>query len=169
VRAALVLLALAACAPTIDGPIERQRALDRDDSARLAKQLAQLPGAVRAEVTLHRPAIEPLSDAAVPGSAAVLVVVDDAADRRAIQRSAIALVRGTAPEIAEPAIVVELGAVRPVIAHVGPLAVEAHSKRRVVALLAGMLAAIALLSGYIAWRERVRILRHRTPLWPDVG
>lgn len=168
-RAALVLLALAACAPTIDGPIERQRAIDRDDSAQLAAQLAQLPGAVRADVTLHRPTRDPLTEAATPGSAAVLVVVDDAADRRAVERSALALVRGTAPEIAEPAIAIELGSVRPAIAHVGPFAVEAHSKRRLVTALATMLAALVLLSGYIAWRERVRVLRHRARLWPRVG
>jgi type III secretory pathway lipoprotein EscJ len=161
VRLALVLLACVACAPQIDGPVERQRALDRDDSSRLAAQLAQLPGAVRAEVTLRRPIVDPLTPrgAATPASAAVLVVVDDKADRRAIQRSAIALVRGTAPEIGEPSIVVELGATRPELVQVGPFTVEARSKPRVVAAFAIALVLIAALAGVVAWRERGRLFR----------
>ncbi len=157
--AVTVLVALVACAPMIDGPVERHRAADHADATRLAGQLAQLPGAVRAEVTLRRPMLDPLSQSATPGSAAVLVVVDDVADRRAIQRSAIALVRGTAPEISEPAIVVELGAIRPRLAHVGPFAVEASSRGRVVGALAAGFAVIALLAGWIAWRERWRVAR----------
>lgn len=158
--AALVLLVVAgACAPTIDGPVERQRTADAADGTRLATQLAQLPGAVRADVTLRRPTVDPLTQAATPGSAAVLVVVDDGADKRAITRSAIALVHGTAPEIAEPSIVVELGATRPRLAQVGPVTVEAGSKGRLVALLAVALALIAVLAGWIAWRERERLAR----------
>jgi type III secretory pathway lipoprotein EscJ len=149
--------AAAACAPTIEGPVERQRTADRADADRLATQLAALPGAVRAEVTLHRPATDPLTDVTTPPSAAVVVVVDDKADRRAVQRSAIALVRGTAPEIREPEIVVELGATRPVLASVGPFTVEAASKPRLVGLLAGAFALVAALAAWIAWRERWRI------------
>jgi hypothetical protein len=148
-----------ACAPAIDGPVERQRAVDRDDAVRLAAQLAQLPGAVRAEATLRRPAVDPLTNASTPPSAAVLVVVDDKADRRAIQRSAIALVRGTAPEIPEPAIVVELGATRPVLARVGPFTVEAGSRRALAGSFAGVLALVVVLAGWIAWRERRRGVR----------
>lgn len=155
----VLALVLVACAPAIDGPVERQRAVDRDDSVRLAAQLAQLPGAVRADVTLHRPTIDPLTQAASPGSAAVLVVIDDQADRRAVTRSAIALVRGTAPEISEPAIVVELGAKRPRLASVGPFTVEAGSKGRVVGALAAAFAVIALLAGWLALRERSRLRR----------
>ena len=154
---AVVLVALSACAPVIDGPVEQQRAVDRTDATRLAAQLAQLPGAVRADVTLRRPVFDPLSQAASPGSAAVLVVVDDVADRRAIQRSAIALVRGTAPEISDPAIVVELGATRPRLAQVGPFTVEASSKGRVVGAVAAAFGVIALLAGWLAWRERWRL------------
>jgi type III secretory pathway lipoprotein EscJ len=159
VRVALMIVAIVACAPQIDGPIERQRVIDRGDSDRLAAQLAALPGAVRAEVTLHRPVIDPLSEAGAPGSAAVLIVIDDRADRAAITRSAIALVRGTAPEIHEPSIVVELGAVRPELARVGPFSVEASSKPRLVAALAIALLLIVLLAGVVAWRERFRVLR----------
>lgn len=147
----------AACAPTIDGPLEHQRAVDRADAAHLASQLAQLPGAVRAEVTLHRPVVDPLTEATTPASAAILVVVDDKADRRAITRSAIALARGTAPEIAEPEIVVELGATRPTLASVGPFSVEARSKPTLVGVLAAVLGLVAALAAWIAWRERWRL------------
>ena len=50
----VVVLALSACAPTIDGPVEQQRAIDQNDATRLGKQLSQLPGAVHADVTLRR-------------------------------------------------------------------------------------------------------------------
>jgi type III secretory pathway lipoprotein EscJ len=152
----LVVVVLLACAPRIDGPVERQRAIDRDDSTRLAAQLAQLPGAVRAEVVLRRTVVDPLSESVSPASAAVLVVIDDKADRAAIQRSAIALVRGTAPEIGEPSIVVEVGAVRPELAIVGPFVVEAKSKPRIVAAFAIALAVISGLAGYVAWIRRPR-------------
>ena len=158
-RVALLIVAIVACAPQIDGPIERQRTIDRADGDRLAAQLSSLPGAVRAEVTLHRPIIDPLSEAVAPGSAAVLIVIDDRADRAAITRSAIALVRGTAPEIHEPSIVIELGAVRPQLARVGPFTVEASSKPRIVAAFVIALILIALLAGVVAWRERFRATR----------
>jgi type III secretory pathway lipoprotein EscJ len=157
VRIALVVVTVIACAPQIDGPLERQRAIDREDGVRLAAQLAQLPGAVRAEVTLHRPAVDPLTEAASPASAAVLVVIDDRADARAVQEAARALVRGTAPDIPEPSIVVEVGAVRPELARVGPFTVEARSKPRIVAAFAIALAVVAALAGILAWRERWRI------------
>ena len=151
-----LIVLLVACAPQIDGPVERQRAIDRDDGTRLAAQLAQLPGAVRAEVTLHRPIVDPLTQNVTPASAAVLLVIDDKADRAAIERSAVSLVRGTAPEIGEPAVVVEVGAVRPTLTSVGPFAVEARSKPRIVAAFAISLALIAALAGLVAWRERRR-------------
>ncbi len=158
-RLALVIACVVACAPQIDGPLARQRTIDREDSERLAAQLSQLPGAVRAEVTLHRPVVDPLTEASTPASAAVLIVVDDKADRAAITRSALALVRGTAPEINAPSIVVELGAVRPELATVGPFTVEARSKPRVVFAFAIALSLLVLLAGYVAWRERERLAR----------
>src|SRR5262249_29739669 len=117
VRALLVLLA--ACAPQIDGPIEHQRALNRDDAARLAVQLAELPGALRADVTLHRPVTDPLSPEPPPAGGAIVIVVDDHAARAAIGDAARRLAHATAPEIPDPAIAVELGATRPELAHVG--------------------------------------------------
>lgn len=157
--AAALLIAIAACAPVVDSPVEQQRAVDRDDATRLAGQLAQLPGAVRADVMLRRPVVDPLTQAATPGTAAVLVVIDDAADQRAIRQSTVALVRGTAPEIAESAIVVEVGATRPRLAALGPFTVEASSKPRIVGLLGIAFAVIAALAGWIAWRERGRLAR----------
>jgi type III secretory pathway lipoprotein EscJ len=154
-----LIVLLVACAPQIDGPVERQRAIDRDDGTRLAAQLAQLPGAVRAEVTLHRPTVDPLTQSVTPASAAVLVVIDDKADRRAVTRSAIALVRGTAPEIPEPEIVVELGATRPTLASVGPFMVEQRSKSKLVGVLAAALATICVLAAWIAWQQRWRVRR----------
>ncbi len=150
---------LVACAPPVDGPIDHQRTIDIVDADRLAAQLSKLPGAIRAEVTLHRPVVDPLTEASTPPSAAVMIVVDDKADRRAITRSAFALLHGTAPEIPEPEIVVELGAVRPQMASVGPLTVEARSKPKLVALLAIAFATVAMLAGWSAWRERARLLR----------
>jgi type III secretory pathway lipoprotein EscJ len=150
-----LVIALVACAPQIAGPAERQREIDRSDGERLAAQLAQLPGAVRAEVTLHRPTADPFTHGATPASAAVLVVVDAQADRAAIARSSTMLVRGTAPEIAEAAIAVEV-ARAPVVA--------SQPRPRLVPIA---FAAIALLGGWLAWRERWRIQsasrRHRRP------
>jgi len=158
VRVLVLAVVIASCAPTIDGPLEQQRTRDTADATRLQAQLAALPGAVRAEVTLHRPLQDPLG-ASQPASAAVLVVVDDRADRTAIDRTARGLLRGTAPEISDPQIAVEVGAIRPTLAKVGPFTVETHSKPRLVATLALALGLLAGLAGWIAWRERPGQLR----------
>jgi type III secretory pathway lipoprotein EscJ len=151
-----LLLLLAACAPEISGPIDHQRALDREDSARLAAQLAELPGAVRADVALHRPFTDPLTRATTPASAAIVVVVDDGADRAAIAETTRKLARAAAPEIADPQLAVALGATRPTLARVGPFTVDAHSAPALKAALAAALALIAALAGWIAFRERHR-------------
>lgn len=153
-----------ACAPTVEGPVETQRSADRADGDRLAMQLARLPGAVHAEVTLRRPVADPLapaSESAAPATAAILVVIDDKADRGAIARQALVLARGAAPEVSEPALVVEVGAVRPALAHVGPFAVEEGSRARLVAALAIGFAAIAAFAAWVAWRERWRVTARR--------
>lgn len=144
---------LAACAPTIDGPVDQQRTRDAADAAHVSAQLAALPGAVRADVTLHRAVHDPLGPSQ-PASAAVLVVVDDHADRAAIERDARALLHGTAPDITDAQIAVEVGAVRPTLAKVGPFTVEASSRPRLVAALALLLSVVAGLAGWLAWRER---------------
>ncbi len=156
-RTVILAMALAACAPTVDGPVEHQRALDRDDAAALSRQLAALPGAVRAEVTLHRSVRDPLAtDPSPPAGAAAIVIVDDQADRTAVRDAAFRLVHAAAPEIPEPSIAVELGATRPELASVGPFTVTASSKHALVAALSIALAVIAALAGFIAFRERPR-------------
>jgi hypothetical protein len=154
-RILVLAVVIAACAPTIDGPLDQQRARDSADAAALAAQLGRLPGALRAEVTLHRPMRDPLG-ASQPGSAAVVVVVDDRADTVAIDRSARVLLHGTAPELTDPQITIDVGATRPQLASVGPFTVEAASKPRLVGALALLLAVVAGLAGWIAWRERPR-------------
>lgn len=148
-------MVLAACAPTVDGPADRQRAIDREDADRLASQLAALPGAISASATLHRSVRDPLAvTSPSPSSAAVLIVIDDRADRTAITRSATELTRATAPEIERPVILVELGAIRPTLAKVGPFTVEASSRGPLRAALAIALVLVAALAGWIAVRAR---------------
>ena len=153
---AVLCIALAACAPAIDGPVERQRAIDREDAAHLSAQLAHLPGVVHADAALHRPVVDPLTQLASPASGAIVLVVDDRADRAAVEASARQLARATAPEIPEPMIAVELGATRPTLAPLGPFTVEASSKPYLRGLLAALLALLACSAAYIAWRERRR-------------
>jgi hypothetical protein len=150
-----------ACAPAVDGPAERQRALDREDGARLAAQLAALPGVVRAEVVLRRAVRDPLippAAAPAPPGASVVAIVDDRADRAAIADAARTLLRPLAPD-ATPAILVEVGATRPRLAKVGPFTVEAASKPALQAALAaalGVIAALAAALAYLAWSARRR-------------
>ena len=153
----LFAIALAACAPNVDGPVDHGRAIDRDDAARLETQLAQLPGATAARVTLHRPVRDPLG-VGEPGAAtaAVLIVVDDRTDRAQLTAAAHALARAAAPEVAEPAIVTLVGAHRAELASVGPFTVEVASRGPLRAALAIGLALIAALAGVVAWRERSR-------------
>ena len=142
-----------ACVPIVDGPAERQRARDREDGARLAAQLAALPGVVRAEVVLRRAVRDPLappSTPAPPAGASIVAIVDDRTDRAAIAGAARMLLASLAPDLT-PAIVVEVGAVRPSLARVGPFTVEAASKAPLQAALAGALALIAALAGWLGW------------------
>jgi len=142
------------CAPAVDGPVERQRAADRLDGAQLTAQLAALPGVVRAEVALHRPAVDPLATTpAARASASLVLVVDDRADRAALTAHARTLARATAPGV-EPAIIVEVGAIRPTLARVGPFTVEARSQAALKATLAVALALIAGLAGWLAYAQR---------------
>jgi hypothetical protein len=151
----LVLVAvLASCAPSVDGPVQQQAADDRADSARLTAQLAALPGVVRAEVILHRPARDPLSLAApAPPASSIVVIVDDRADRAKIEATARSLARALAPAT-DPTVVVDVGAHRAELAKVGPFSVEASSKSALKGTLAIALGLIATLAAYIAWRAR---------------
>ena len=145
-----------ACAPPIDGPVERARAADRSDGDRLAVELRALPGAIAADVVLHRPARDPFTGSAGPATAGVVVTVDDRADRVAIANAATRLVHAAAPELDHPDVVVTVGAQRAELASVGPFTVEAHTKPRLAAALVAGLAMIAALAGYIAWTARPR-------------
>lgn len=148
---------LAACAPTIDGPLELQRKVDLSDGDRLALQLGALPGAVAAHVTIHRAVRDPLAVAPLAtSSAAILIVIDDRADRSAVSAAASRLVHAAVPEVGSPEIVIEVGAHRPVLAAVGPFTVEQGSQRPLRAVLGGALIVIAVLAGWIAIRERSR-------------
>lgn len=149
----LVVMAVA-CAPVVDGPVEKQRISDRNDGDRLAAQLAALPGVVRTEVMLRRPVRDPLGvDPPASGAASIVVIVDDQADRAATLETTKRLAAAAAPDI-DPAIVVEVGAVRPVMAKIGPFTVEAKSKGPLKAALVVVLALLAAVAGWIAWRAR---------------
>ncbi|MEO8704822.1 MAG: hypothetical protein ABI867_32520 [Kofleriaceae bacterium] len=152
----LVLTLLVACAPSIDGPVERGRTADKADADRLAVQLQALPGVVRSEVMLRRPVRDPLGTApAVAPTASLVVIVDDKADRAAVAASARSLAKATAPEL-EPVILVEVGAVRPELTKVGPFTVEAGSRGPLRAMLGIALVAILGLAGYVAFTSRRR-------------
>lgn len=155
-RILALALALAACAPAVDGPAERRRALDREDGAQLTAQLAALPGVVRAEAVVRRPVRDPLAPARPEVEAAsIVVVVDDRADRASITEAARTLARALVPEVAAPAIVVEVGARRPSLAKVGPFTVEAASRAPLRATLAAALALLAALAAWIVWTARL--------------
>jgi hypothetical protein len=148
---AVLLVLLLACAPSVDGPVERQRASDREDGSRLSAQLGALPGVIRAEVVLRRAARDPLATAApVAPAASLVVIVDDLADRAATLATARTLSRAIAPEL-EPTIVVEVGGRRPRLAKVGPFTVEAASRDGLRATLAIGLALLAALAAWAAW------------------
>ena len=150
-----LLVLLVACAPVVDGPVEKQRAADRGDGDRLAVQLSALPGVVRSEVMLRRPARDPLQprDPVAPSTASIVVIVDDQADRAATVEATKRLAGAAVPGVV-PAIVVEVGAVRPVLAKLGPFTVEASSKKPLKLALALGFALLAAVSGVLAWRAR---------------
>lgn len=150
------MILVAGCAPTIDGPIERQRTRDRTDGEAVAAQLSALPGVVRCAVVLRRPARDPLAVAPPsPATTTVVVIVDDHADSAAIAATTRSLARAASPEV-DPVVVVELGAIRPTLAALGPFTVEAGSRAPLRAVLAITLALVAALAAWIAIRERRR-------------
>ncbi|MFN0251369.1 MAG: hypothetical protein ACKV2T_31125 [Kofleriaceae bacterium] len=156
-QAATLACVLAACAPTVDGPVERQRTADREDSLALGVQLATLPGTVSATATIHRAVRDPLGvSPASTASVAVLVVVDDATDRAATTTAATTLVKAAVPEVSAPAVVVLVGAHRAELARVGPFVVDKDSAGALKAALAVALVTILALAGWIAIRERRR-------------
>lgn len=149
------MILLVACAPVVDGPADKQRATDRGEGDRLAMQLAALPGVVRTDVIVRRPARDPLAprEPVAPATASIVVIVDDQADRAATIDATKRLAGAAVPGV-DPAIVVEVGAVRPVMAKLGPFTVEASSKGPLKIALAIVLALLAAIAGGIAWRAR---------------
>ena len=158
---ALAVAISAGCAPAIDGPIDHQRAIDRDDGDRLAAQLGQLPGVVAASVVLHRTTRDPLAvTPPSPPSLAAVIAVDDQADRDAIRAATDRLARATLPELpAGAALPIEINAVvhRPTLAKLGPFSVEQSSRAALRATLALGCVAIAALAATLALYAR----RHR--------
>jgi hypothetical protein len=152
---------LGGCAPAIDGPIEHQRALDREDGDRLAAQLAQLPGVVTANVVLHHAMRDPLG-VAPPAAArfSAVITIDDQADAGAIRGATARLARAALPELAATAALpIEINASvhRPTLEKVGPFWVEQSSRTPLRTALALGCLAIAWLAGTLALRAR----RHR--------
>jgi len=155
VRAIVVLLVLVSCAPTVDGPVEKQRAFDRADADLLRAQLAALPGVTRAEVVLRRPVRDPLSTT-TPSSAtaSIVLVIEEHIDRQRLETSAHSLARAFTD--VEPTIVIEATAPRADLAKLGPFTVDAKSKGPLKATLAAGFAIIAALASWIAWARRPR-------------
>jgi hypothetical protein len=149
-----IVIALGACAPTVDGPVERQRTIDREDADRLATQLGALPGAVSASVTLHRAVRDPLSGTSSSAAGVVLLIVDDAANTAELARTATSLFAASAPDVPAPTVQVVVGAHRPALASVGPFRVEDRSAGPLKIALAVALAVIAALAGWIAISAR---------------
>lgn len=152
------------CAPVVDGAIEgsiaHQRAIDREDSDRLAAQLGHLPGVVTASVVLHRAWRDPLSRTAPqPAAFTAVIAVDDRAAPEAIRAAAVRLARATLPELAAADLAIEITAPlrRPVLAKVGPFSVEESSRAPLKAVLALAGLTIAGLAAALAQMGR----RHR--------
>ena len=152
-------IALAACAPIVDGPIEHQRAIDRDDGDRLAVMISQLPGVVHAEIALHHPARDPLALApASPATFGAVITTDDRANPEALRPAIARLAHAALPELAADApLAIELDARvhRPELAKVGPFAVEVSSRGPLrAALVIALLAIIALAVRTVRDRQR---------------
>jgi hypothetical protein len=166
-RLAIAVAISAGCAPTVDGPLERQRAIDREDGARLAALLGQLPGVATADVVLHRATRDPLSLAPPTAAAFHAVIALDAPARRdAIHAATERLARAALPDLAAPAIEIhDAAGTGPddeaddeALVHVGPFRVEASSRAPLRAVLAAACLAIAALAGALArsaWRHRL--------------
>jgi hypothetical protein len=158
---AIAMMLAAGCAPPIDGPLEHQRAIDREDGDRLAAQLARLPGVVTASVVLHHALRDPLATTPPAGATfGAVITTDDRAAPDAIRAAAIRLAHAVVPELAgRAALPIEiLPAVhRATLARVGPFWVEPSSSTPLKAALAAGCLAIAGLAGALALGAR----RHR--------
>jgi type III secretory pathway lipoprotein EscJ len=151
----------AACAPLVDGPIDHQRALDREDSDRLTAQLTQLPGVVAASVALHHATRDPLAvTGPSPATFSAVIAVDDQAAPDAIRAATTRLAHAALPELpAGSTLPIEVNVVvhRPTMAKVGPFSVEDSSRGPLKLTLVLACLAIAALAGVVARNVR----RHR--------
>jgi hypothetical protein len=161
VALAIALAIPAGCAPPIDGPIDHQRAIDRDDGDRLAAQLAQLPGVVGATVVLHHAMRDPL--AVTPPAVATfsaVIATDDQAEPDALRAATARLAHAALPELPGTAalpIEINVAVRRPTVAKLGPFWVEQSSRTPLKAALTLGCLVIAGLAGSLALRAR----RHR--------
>jgi hypothetical protein len=155
---AFALAIATSCAPSIDGPIERQRAIDRADADRLAAQLARLPGVVSANVVLHHAVRDPLAVTPPAGPTfSAVIATDDQAVPEAIRAATARLAHAALPELpGAAALPIEIHAVvhRPALARVGPFWVEQSSSRPLRAALALGCLAIAGLAASLAIHAR---------------
>jgi hypothetical protein len=138
-----ILACLVACAPHIDGPLDQQHARDRADAAVLERELGHLTGVRAAHVALSRVATDPFTGARTAQFAGAVLLVDARTDLQDTSRAATVLLHGVAPDI-EPAIAVQIAA-RPL-------------ERSRPWPLAFAFGAIAILAGWLAWRERHRVM-----------
>ncbi|MEO8549072.1 MAG: hypothetical protein ABI678_03845 [Kofleriaceae bacterium] len=130
----LVILALAACAPAVPTPAERAAASDRSVAVALERQLIAIPGVTTAHAAIHSAFRDPLTGAATPAAASVLLTTAPGADRATIEATThrlapaatLALVPGPAP------------------------ASPSSSKPLAIAALLLILGA----AGFVAWRTR---------------
>lgn len=161
---AIAAMIATGCAPPIDGPLEQQRAIDREDGDRLAAQLVQLPGVVTATVMLHHARRDPLAvNSTAAATFGAVIATDDQAAPDAIRAATIRLAHAVVPELdGAAALPIEINAAvhRATLAKVGPFRVSASSQAPLRAVLALGCVAIAGLAGALAVSAR-GARRHR--------
>jgi len=161
---AIAVVIATGCAPPVDGPLERQRAIDREDGDRLAAQLRQLPGVVAATVVLHHAMRDPLAVAPPAGATfGAVIATDDQAAPDALRAATLRLAHAALPELAGTATLpIQINATvhRATLAQVGPFWVETSSRTPLRAVLALGCLAIAGLAGTLA-RSARGARRHR--------
>jgi hypothetical protein len=149
----LIAIAVCACAPAIDTAAERASAIDAGDAEHAAAVIRTAPYVIDARVALHRAFRDPLTGASSRGAAMVVVIVDARAQSAAIDAVARSAIRALMPDVT-PQVVVTAAGQRDELARVGPFTVAASSKLPLTVVLVLLLAAVAALAGYVAWRDR---------------
>jgi type III secretory pathway lipoprotein EscJ len=160
-RGALLAVGIAACAPELATPADRQRATDRDDADRIAAAVAGIPGVVAAHAAVQHDVADPLAARPrplAPPRAAVAVVVAADVDEAALVATARALAgaSGVAPARVEVAVARAPAPATGAYAQVGPFTVAARSAAALRATLVALLVAIAAAAGVVAVGQRRR-------------